>query len=158
MTVRQFVLQTGIHAGKSLERLMFTDPRYVSLLAQAGNRYAAWLIQQGEDRIGPSCTSCGQEGAQFLVFYQSSDGDFTIFPGAYCQRCAIDHKSCGRIMKPLAFSTARWPRRKVDQARIAKHIAGAFGLRRASDERLFRFFSAKGSTFPEWKVPLFPDV
>jgi len=60
MTVRQFVLQTGIHAGKSLERLMFTDPRYkekteLVLLAPAVGRRVLnfWYSTRARTEISP---------------------------------------------------------------------------------------------------------
>jgi len=144
---KPFVLQLGVHAGKSLERLMFTDPRYVSVLATAGNRYAGWLIKRGEDRVGPVCTGCGQADSRYLVFYrQRVDDDFTILPGAYCDKCAREHKNLGRTVMSLGFSATLWPRRKIDQIRIAKHISEIFALKGASDEKLFRFFRESGSS------------
>ncbi len=162
------ILQSGKHAGSSLEILMFRDYSYLSFLLRKINEkwiggskadfhlHLEWLLDRGEDRQTVAlCPFCRMEKVKYFSVLRSRSGLSVGRSYISCEKCIDELKKSVPAEKqieilPFRFSVLDRFWRGRDQKTVIDVFLLAFGLseRRLKTDTLFNLFNGQEQGAP----------
>jgi len=154
-----YTIQSGKHAGKALELLMFENHGLLAWMFQKGrgrtdkfSLHLAWLLRQGENlRPKMICPQCHERPVAFFsVAYSQSGNDFMVSTTyTYCEICkkSVDTQTRPISLFSFRFSTLGQFRYNSRRKQISDLFRQVYGLPKPlTRAAAFEFFnSIKGS-------------
>jgi hypothetical protein len=147
-----YCIQSGKHAGFTLEHLLISDIVTIlnmkwafehgsntSFPTNGYQRHFQWLIEQTKKlHLGLICQECGQTIAEIIPILGSKEEGYTIVNKAICHQCGESGEWYNKIKLSLSPWELSYFRSKADKIRAWRIVKNLLGIKKLTDQELFK--------------------